>query len=533
MKRSPRVLIATVLTGLLAGASARAQGPETNYWTNTSGGYWTNANNWTPSSVPTSNHWPVFNNDAASAYTVMFTGFETNEPLNVVQDKVTFDLQGNTWRIIRGTGGVHGQEYTNIGTSGAPAQVTFKSTGGQGTATVVRTVGSQFFNVGAGSTLTITNARLDTTDMYFGGNGTINILGPGAELYNAGYEGGISGSMNILDGGLATLSIGAWGVNIGNGAQIVAANGGTLDARGASARGLHVGNTGTATLSVLSNGTVLASTITMGQNVGNGEVLVDDSEVYTRSLLIGSAGYSGKVVLTNGAVLTVGTNWWGSHTIPYTVPADGTIEIPAKASGATNTLVINNATIRLGGGAMAGTLTNRGFMKAMGTITGLGPSPATVYSEKDLEVGGSVGTLTLNNANLELAAGSVTLWEFSDTGLDQINVVGGSALLDGTNLFSIVGSTNGLTSGVKWGLGTYDFVLGTGVTVGANFYADMTNLLSGIHSLQYGVDYRFGWVDTGTGLQALRLEFVPEPSTILLLVGGGLVLYRVRRRYSA
>ncbi|NQU10559.1 PEP-CTERM sorting domain-containing protein [bacterium] len=31
-------------------------------------------------------------------------------------------------------------------------------------------------------------------------------------------------------------------------------------------------------------------------------------------------------------------------------------------------------------------------------------------------------------------------------------------------------------------------------------------------------------------MQALRLEFVPEPSTVLLLVGGGLVLWRFRRK---
>jgi hypothetical protein len=37
-------------------------------------------------------------------------------------------------------------------------------------------------------------------------------------------------------------------------------------------------------------------------------------------------------------------------------------------------------------------------------------------------------------------------------------------------------------------------------------------------------------MDIGGGMQALRLEFVPEPSTMLLLVGGGLLLWRFRRR---
>ncbi|NQU10188.1 PEP-CTERM sorting domain-containing protein, partial [bacterium] len=85
------------------------------------------------------------------------------------------------------------------------------------------------------------------------------------------------------------------------------------------------------------------------------------------------------------------------------------------------------------------------------------------------------------------------------------------------------------TPGVKWGLGAYDFVVGTNVTWQPQ-YDNLSNLLSTTYGLTYGLDYHYGFADLGGGLQALRLEFVPEPSTVLLLFGGGLLLWRVRRR---
>jgi len=52
---------------------------------------------------------------------------------------------------------------------------------------------------------------------------------------------------------------------------------------------------------------------------------------------------------------------------------------------------------------------------------------------------------------------------------------------------------------------------------------EITNLLNS-YGLTAGLDYQFGVADIGGGLQALRLTFIPEPSTVLLLAGGGLLL---------
>ncbi|NQU10560.1 hypothetical protein HQ590_07215 [bacterium] len=153
---------------------------------------------------------------------------------------------------------------------------------------------------------------------------------------------------------------------------------------------------------------------------------------------------------------------------------------------ATNTLVLNGSTIKLGKPGSSGVLTNRGIMKASGTITGMGSSPALVRSEGVFAVGNSIGTLTLNNANLELAPGSQTSWEFSDTGLDQIIINGGSASLLGSNTFALASGSAPLAPGVKWGLGAYNFVVVSNVTWNPQ-YADLTNLLNAA-GLQQGLD---------------------------------------------
>jgi hypothetical protein len=132
--------------------------------------------------------------------------------------------------------------------------------------------------------------------------------------------------------------------------------------------------------------------------------------------------------------------------------------------------------------------------------------------------------LTLNNANLELATNSTTYFEFSATGLDQIKINGGTANLMGTNLFSIVGA--GPVPGVKYGLGVYDFVIGSSIATNWQ-YDNLINLLTNApYNLTYGVDFQYGVVNLGGGLFALQLAFVPEPSTVLLLGLGGLMVWR-------
>jgi len=140
------------------------------------------------------------------------------------------------------------------------------------------------------------------------------------------------------------------------------------------------------------------------------------------------------------------------------------------------------------------------------------------------------GTLHLYNGDL-IQTNSVRdgrlLWDFSTTSLDQISIQGGYAQITaGTNLFSIVGT--GPVPGVKYGLGLYDFLIATNITY-SPAYDNMVFMLTNTYGLTYGVDFQYGIVNLGGGLYALELSFVPEPSTVLLLGLGGLLVYRRRR----
>ena len=79
--------------------------------------------------------------------------------------------------------------------------------------------------------------------------------------------------------------------------------------------------------------------------------------------------------------------------------------------------------------------------------------------------------------------------------------------------------------GVKYGLGVYNFIVATNITYSPQ-YDNLVNLLTNDYNLTYGVDFQYGVVSLGGGLFALQLAFVPEPSTVLLLALGGLMVWR-------
>ena len=81
---------------------------------------------------------------------------------------------------------------------------------------------------------------------------------------------------------------------------------------------------------------------------------------------------------------------------------------------------------------------------------------------------------------------------------------------------------------MKYGLGVYDFLVATNITYNPQ-YDNLVFMLTNTYGLTYGVDFQYGIVSLGSGLYALELAFVPEPSTVLLLGLGGLLVYRRRR----
>jgi len=530
------ILIAGALAGLLAGSSALAQ---SNYWIGTTGGDYTNTANWYNNQVPGTLDRAFFTN--ATSQTITFSTSVTNKPVQIFDTPVSFDLNGYIWVNGEATSPLFDLPGNNL-TSAAPVTVHFSS----GTNALVNdgnyvklgpVSGYQNSNIRGPVTLQVDDELGYPVKLLFavaqGGfdaSSKVIVEGPGSEfeVYNGGSSCQLRGPILVTNGATFRWD---YDVRLGNQAMnqtttVVNAHMRTGGGRVGGRAGLNP--PGWATVD-LSNGSDWydSGNLDVGAWQGaQGFIILSNSAFVGQSMVLGQSQYSrgdlqildSTATFSNRLVLT--PNFYSQYASFTT-------------TGAQSRLVLKNGTINLGGGGTAGALTNFGVMRAAGTIKGLDSSqPAMVYAGAGSSnwIGSSIGSLTLNNANLELAAGSVTLWEFSDTGLDQINVVDGWASLDGTNLFSLAAGSAAPTPGVKWGLGVYDFVLGTGVTVGANFYANMTNLLSSApYSLVYGTDYRFGLVDTGS-YEALRLEFVPEPSTVLLLVGGGLLLYRVRRK---
>jgi len=553
MKLLHRFVITGAMVGLLAGASAFAAD---NYWIGTTDMDFNQATNWSQGTVPTTADPVLFTN--AAAQTVQFTASAANDPVQIIESPVTFDLNGYRWTSQNDS------PYVII-TSAVPVEVRFSSSQS------AQVSGGNFAQFGNGNSPSYASSirgpvtvRVDDdlgapvqVDWWQSAGSFQNQTqfiaeGPGTVLrVGAFYNNGISGNLLVTNG----AEFGMWhywalGYPGGGGvftAEVV--NASTFRSPGSPGK-LGEYLTRDATV-MLRDSTWIAE--------GHGELSYSNYYWYgSGHIQVGYEGlyqvpYQGSIIMSNstfiGQAMTLGSDYpnYGNG------PAAGRLYVLDGSSatfsnqllvrgtaglGTRSTLILDSGTITLGGGtstlyntSFAGLLTNRGNMRLAGTIRGGNPTkPALVFATAGSSnwIGSSIGTLTLENANLELAAGSVTLWEFSDTGLDQVNVVDGWAMLDGTNLFALAAGSAAPAPGAKWGLGTYDFIIGTGVTVGANFYADMTNLLAGYY-LNEGVDYRFGLVDMGS-YQALRLEFVPEPSTVLLLVGGGWLLYRVRRR---
>jgi hypothetical protein len=254
--------------------------------------------------------------------------------------------------------------------------------------------------------------------------------------------------------------------------------------------------------------------------------LIDSSTYVGQNMVIGSLPHNGdppgRVILQNGSAMTLSNSLYISD---YFLQA-------------TNRLVIRNSVLTLGGQTSPGALTNRGILQVNGTIRGGNASAALVRIESiagkpaTLEVGNSIGTLLLSNANLEVSANAAVKLEFGTTSLDQIIAPNGFARLAGSNVFSLAAGAPAPVSGVKYGLGVYDFVIATNSDLSSAHYDNLVFMLTNQYGLTYGVDFQYGVVQLGGGLYALELTFVPEPSTVLLLGLGGLLVFRRRQGFG-
>lgn len=221
---------------------------------------------------------------------------------------------------------------------------------------------------------------------------------------------------------------------------------------------------------------------------GSGSVILSNSTFTGQRMTLGDGTASGRLDLLAGSSATFST------------------QLLVSASG---TLVLDSGTISLGSGSTAGTLTNRGVMRAGGTIRGAGSGRAYVRNEKFLYVGNSIGTLTLSNADLVLAASSTNWFEFDGTGCDRFTISNGTATIGGTLVFTNApGFTPKRGSGLKW-----DFVQADSIVYTA---ADNITSLMSAYGLTAGSDYAFGVVASGGG-QVLRLRIFGSSGTVIVV----------------
>ena len=519
MNRHPKWT--AVVVAVLALVAGMAWATETNFWSNGANGNWGNPGCWSLGYVPTNDVEVWFTNAAAGAYTVTFDQSATAKIMRVKSDKVTFDLAGKRWSTTPYSAFSAGSGGAICQNAGETATVVFSSSsltpiaGGNYVNLAYNTATYGEMTWGAGATIYIDDS-LGTGIVValcrnLSSSANVTISGAGSVLTNGANVGGTRsltrGRWNLLNGGKwfdESLIIGD------SGRATVTVHNATAIFTG----GLTCGNFGRSLL-VISNstltvgGTVLLGKIPGGSGGFIGDMLIHNSTAVVSRIEVGgydSTGYNdyrtGRLIVQNGAALTVSNN----------LNVSGIRE--ADLASVTNTFVLENGTITMGGGTVGGAITNRGFMRLAGTITGAGASRFQFVNEKNgaqtngvLEIGAGIGTLSMTNGDFT-NQGTIRLG-FDAAGGDRLSISGGTATIAGT---VAVTNTPGFTpkrgSGLKW-----DFVQADSIVYTAS--DNITSLMSA-YGLTEGSDYAFGVVASGGG-QALRLRIYGSTGTVIVV----------------
>lgn len=414
-----------------------------------------------------------------------------------------FDLKANNATIFNVN---NGGSTAAITTSNGTADSNYGTTPMLVTAT--RTSGSQYsFSMtsrsggGTYSTTINSTAAFDSFNLYIGnqndGNGNRNIYFNNFQLANSGtynFGGTVTESRALTGGGALTVG----------------------------------GNT---TLDLTSTG----NTFSGGSTVNAGSVLRIGTGGATGSLS-GNVVNNGTLAFNSTSVTSFGGQITGSGTV--TKSASGKLDLTGNSSayaGATlvqaGELAVQNS---LGGSVnvslnaiLGGTGTIGGNVSIAGTQTPGGT--------------GAVGTQTING-NLSYDAGSILNWDLfannaSLGSYDQISVPNGNLTFSGATAVAM--SFNGAGSTVAWSNSFWNVSrswlvqdLGTGVT--SNF----NNLSISTQNWLDSTGAAFNTARPGSSFtltqqgQDVLITYVPEPSTIVALIGGiaGVAGFSIRRR---
>ena len=347
----------------------------------------------------------------------------------------------------------------------------------------------------APATLTINTPTADGGDYDFSGNFTGGLTlvktGPGAQVLSTPTAGAntYTGDTVIQEGVLRlnASNLIPDGPTAGNMTLTGGVGTGVFDLNGNSEtlNGLH-GSSGS---TVTSNG-VGTATLTVG-----GTATPATSATFAGTIRDNTDGGSGVLnftKLTASTQILSGTNTYSGAT---TVSA-GTLLV--------NGSLANTSSVTVAGGA---TLGGNGSINSNVTING------------NLAPGNSPGTLAITGT-LDLPSTATLNWEINNLdqtvglSINDLVIVTGNLLLDGTLNVSSAGSFAGMTTG-KWRLFDYTGTL-----------TDNELTLGTMPTLDAGIDWQ---LDVSTPNQ-VNLKIIPEASTALLLGLGSLGLALRRRR---
>jgi fibronectin-binding autotransporter adhesin len=541
-------------------------------WTNTAGGNWSTATNWSGGTIA----------DGAT-----FTGdFSTLDITSNIT--VTIDTTSRTLGILD-IGDTNGSNSYTLTNSGGGVTLTFDNGGSNAQLNETSTSKGDLIdeNIRLKGSLDITNASANTLSFTgsiqssaASGTQTLSLLSGNANIIAVISNGGTGGTIAVNKSGSGVLTLS--GSNTYTGGTSVSA--GTL-ALGASVSGTPVG-TGTLTLSdgatlrssgaggsngrTLQNAISLSGNITLGNAVNNGTLTFDgtglahgvtltgDTTLTTASAVVIADVISGGFSLTKdgGSQLTLsGANLYSGGTFIN----GGTIRFSnSSALGGTGNVTLGTS----GGGAAeldwsGGTATISNNITVASVVTGtsfLGAATGTPnYS----------GTITLNgNLTLASTASGMTLSGMI-TGVGGLTINSNATFtLSGANTYSggttinagtlIVSSSGTLGSGnVSLTAGNVTLTLSGATQIASTATLSYVNM--DIINLNYsGSDTVIGLtvdgvsegpgtygagainpdgVFTGTG----TITVVPEPTTVAMMaLGAGLLLgvQRFRRNVS-
>lgn len=435
----------------IAASSAHAA---TITWSNSAGGNYTTAANWSSATVP------------ASA------------------DDVVFSLN-NTYSVLFPTG----SNRTNRSARVSGGDVTFNIGGAARNYTLTGTLSQQDLVVGGTTpaTLTLTNGKLATPSTRVGSTsgttGTLNVS-TGATLDSDTYfievGGSGTGTLNINNGGdvlAADVLLGA--ISGGNGTLSVTGSGSTLAGTGA----LTVGRFGSGTLDVSGGATVTTATGQLGSVAGSkgtatitgaGSQWTTTGDLHVGGSANGAGGTGDLSTTTAGAKLTVGglLKVWdqGSVTITYNdfeVSSTGP-SIPGASSARSVEITGGGHLTTDGGGLLAYGAGSTGTV----TVTG----PGSQWNLGGLSIGSSgAGSLAIQNGGVVTSSTGVFAYHDGSSGTvtvdgtgSQWNVSGDQDIgYGGTGNLAIRNGGVVTSNSSTLGVGAYTNTSGTATIAGA------------------------------------------------------------------